>query len=155
MNKNKQNTKQEKFLESLKENYVKRVEEVDMFSKRFTQMCADVNTECLYGYLNLIQHHLDLQEKYSGQYSGWVIPDFMSDVVKQNTEAWIQAVQNTDSVCIEGLKNIKNNLKAVNKNVTLYMQGLERTSKIYENIRLSNNRNELEQKSAEIEPAVT
>lgn len=155
MSKNEQNIEQEKFIDSLKENYVKRIEEVDAFSKRFTQMYAEVNTECLYGYLNLVQHYLDLQKKYSNRYSKWLIPDFMSDAVKQNTETWIQAVQNVDSVCIEGLRNVKNNFKAANKNTALCMQSFERASKIYEDVRLRNNKNELEQKSTEIEPIVT
>jgi len=151
MSKSKQNMHQEKILDSLKENYTKRIEEVDVFSKRVTQMCADVNSECLYGYLNLIQHYLDLQEKYSTRYFGWIVPDFMSDVIKQNTETWIQAVQNTDSVCVEGLKNVKNNLKAANKNATLCMQSFERASKIYDT---RPNKN-LDQTPAEIKPTVT
>lgn len=154
MSENEQNIEQEKFLDSLKENYAKRIEESDAFSKRFTQMCAEVNTECLYGYLNLVQHYLDLQKKYSNRYSGWLIPDFMNDAVEQNTKTWIQAVQNIDSVCVEGLKNVKNNLKAANKSATLCLQSLERSSKIYDT-KQSNNKNELEQKSTEIEPIAT
>lgn len=155
MSKNEQSMEQEKFLDSLKENYVKRIEEVDAFSKRFTQMYAEVNTEYLYGYLNLVQHYLDLQKNYSNRYFEWHIPDFMSDVIKQNTETWVQAVQNVDSVCIEGLRNVKNNLKTVNKNATLCLQSFERASKIHEDVKLGNNKNELKQKSTEIEPIVT
>ncbi len=125
--------KNEKFSDLLKENYSKAVEEADMFSKRFTQTCADVNTEFLYGWLNIIQHYIDIQDKYAEENHVGLSPNIMNPIIKKNTEAWIQSIQNMDSVSIEGLKNIKNNMKAINKNSVLLLQSIDRTSKIYEN----------------------
>jgi len=136
----------EEFLDSLKENYVRRTEEVDAFSKRLSNACADVNTEFLYGSLNFIQHCLDFQRKYSNQYSGLYSSDLISNMVRQNTKAWIQAVQNTDTLYIEGMKNIKNNLRALNKNSILFLQSAERGYDICENLQPHQN-NEVVQQS--------
>lgn len=127
----------EKFIDLLKENYTKTVEEADMFSKRFTQTCADVNTEFLYGWLNVIQHYVDIQEKYAEENPVWYIPNIANSIVKKNTEAWIQSIQNMDSVSIEGLKNLKNSMKTINKNAILFLQSVDRTSTIYANSDLS------------------
>ena len=68
MSKIETNTEQNKTADMLKENYIRRVDEVDSFSKRFTTMCSEINTEFLYGWLNIAQHYVDLQKKYSSQY---------------------------------------------------------------------------------------
>lgn len=127
----------EKFIDLLRKNYTKTVEEADMFSKRFTQTCADVNTEFLYGWLNVIQHYVDIQEKYAEENPVWYIPNIANSIVKKNTEAWIQSIQNMDSVSIEGLKNLKNSMKTINKNAILFLQSVDRTSTIYANSDLS------------------
>jgi hypothetical protein len=91
----------------------------------------------LYGWLNIIQHYLDTQEKYAEENPVWHIPNVMNSIVKKNTEAWIQSIQNMDSASIEGLKNLKNSMKTINKNAVLFLQSVDRTSKIYENSDLS------------------
>jgi len=148
-------TQQEEFFDSLKENYVKRIEEVDAFSRRLSNAYTDVNTEFLYGCINTVQHFLDLQKKYSNQYPGWYFTDFMANITKKNTEAWIQAVHNIDSISIEGMKNMKNNLRAINKNSILAIQSVERGHDIYENIQ-SNHKNQTklqpQKRQAELEP---
>ena len=135
MSKNETNADQkEQVLDSLKDNYVRRIEEVDAFSKRLSNACADVNTEFLYGSLNLIQHYLDFQKKHTNQFSGWYSTDLITNLVKQNTKAWVQAVENTDTLYIQGMKNMKNNLRALNKNSILYLQSTERACDICENL---------------------
>lgn len=134
MSKDQTNTEQQrKTIDTLKENYIRRVDEVDSFSKRFTTMCTEINTEFLYGWLNIAQHCLDLQKKYSGQYPWWYSSDLATKVVKQNTEAWIQTVQNIDSICIDSMKNMKNNMVGENKSVTQCIQNMERFYDIYKN----------------------
>lgn len=129
--------KNEKFTDLFKENYTKTVEETDMFSKRFTQTWADVNTEFLYGGLNIFQHYIDIQEKYVEKNPMWYIPNIANSIVKKNAEAWIQSIQNMDSTSIDGMKNIKNNMKTINKNFVLFLQSMDRASKIYGKSNLS------------------
>lgn len=124
----------EEFFDLLKENYAKRVDEMDAFSRRLSNACIDVSTEFLYGCLNIMQHYLDLQKRYSNQFPAWYFADFTEKMVRQNTEVWIQAVQNFDSVCIEGMKNMKNNLRALNKSSILCIQSIERAYDVYENV---------------------
>lgn len=141
MSKNETNTEQT--IDTLKENYIRRVDEVDSFCKRFATMCTEINAEFLYGWLNTAQHCLDLQKKYLGQYSGWFPSDMAAKVIKQNTETWIQSVHNVDSICIDSMKNMKNNLSGINKSSTQCIQNMERFYDIYKNnSNASKNRNE-------------
>jgi hypothetical protein len=142
-------TRSEEFLNFLNDNYGKRIEEVDVFSKRVTGMCAEINTEFLYGYLNLIQRFLDLQKKFYPQYYISSVPDFMKTIVRQNTDAWIQYIQNVDSTCVETMKNIKNNMKALNNNSALFIQSVERTLDIYNKMQ-SNGESETDQNKSEV-----
>ena len=123
-------TNHENFIHTLKEDYSKRIDEVDAFSKRLANMCVEVNTEFLYGCLDVAQHYLDAQKKCSGQYPMMYSPDFMTGVIKKNTEAWIQAVQNIDTVCIDSMKNMKNNLRSLNRNAVLFVQNAERITDV-------------------------
>ena len=119
-------TNHENFIHTLKKDYSKRIDEVDAFSKRLANMCVEVNTEFLYGCLDVAQHYLDAQKKSSGQYPMMYSPDFMTGVIKKNTETWIQAVQNIDTVCIDSMKNMKNNLRSLHRNVVLFVQNTEK-----------------------------
>jgi len=141
MSKIETNTEQNKTADTLKENYIRRVDEVDSFSKRFTTMCSEINTEFLYGWLNIAQHYVDLQKKYSGQYSVGFPSEIAAKVIKQNTQAWVQAVDNIDSICIDGMKNIKNNLAGVNKGSIQCIQNMERFYNICKNSNASRNPN--------------
>jgi hypothetical protein len=125
-------TQHEKFLHTLKENYVRRIDEVDSFSKRLSNMCVEVNTEFLYGCLDVTQHCLDFQKKFSNQFPWLYNPDLMTNVIKQNTEVWIHTVENIDEAYIETLKNLKNNLKSFHKNSGMFIDNAERIYEIYE-----------------------
>lgn len=129
------NAEQNKTIDTLKENYIRRIDEVDSFSKRFATVCTEINTELLYGWLNIAQHCLDIQKKYSRQYSGgWKYPsDMATKIIKQNTNAWIQTVHNIDSICIDSMKNMKSNLAGINKGSTQCIQNMERFYEIYKN----------------------
>ncbi len=141
MSKIETNTEQNKTADTLKENYIRRIDEVDSFSKRFATMCSEINTEFLYGWLDIAQHCVDLQKKYSGQYSVGFPSEIAAKVIKQNTQAWVQAVDNIDSICIDGMKNIKNNLAGVNKGSIQCIQNMERFYNIYKNSNTSQNPN--------------
>jgi hypothetical protein len=94
------------YLHTLREDYSKRIDEVDAFYKRMSNMGVEVNTEFLYGCLDIAHHYLDLQQ--------------------QNTQAWIQTIQNMDSLGTDGMKNIKNNLRTLNKNTVQSIRNVEK-----------------------------
>ncbi len=129
-------TKHENFIHTLKEDYSKRIDEIDAFSKRFTNMYVELNTEFLYGCLDVTQHYLDVQKKFSGQYPMLYSPDFMTGIIKKNTAAWIQAVQNIDAVCIDSMKNMKNNLRSFHRNAVIFVQNTERLADAGKNFQL-------------------
>jgi len=150
MSKSETNTEQLKTIDALKENYIRRIDEVDSFYKRFTTMHADINAEFLYGWLNTAQHYLDLQKKYSSQYPMLIPFDITSKIIKQNTEALIQTVHNVDSICIDSMKNMKNNMVKINKSSTQCMQNMERFCDIYKNSNTIQNHNEVTSESKKI-----
>jgi len=114
------------YLHTLREDYSKRIDEVDAFYKRMSNMGVEVNTEFLYGCLDVAQHYLDLQQEYSIQYP-WLYPsELLRKVIKQNTQAWIQTIQNMDSLGTDGMKNIKNNLRTLNKNTVQSIRNAEK-----------------------------
>jgi hypothetical protein len=139
-------TEQEKTTDFLKEEYTKRVDEVDNFSKRVFNMYGQVSTEFLYGLLNTLQHGLELQNKVSSQYGNLLLPQFMLSIVKQNTNTWIDFLQNIDTVYIESLKDLKNSVRAINNNAVLCIQSIERGLCGFENIQ-PNIKNEQESKT--------
>lgn len=128
-----ENNSNENFLHDLKDDYSKRIEEVDAFSKRLSNACVEVNTECLYGCLDVVQHSLDLQKNYAKLYPWWFSPAFMTNLIKQNTDAWIQTVQNIDAICVDSMKNMKNNLRSFHKNAVLYIQNAEGVTQTFKN----------------------
>jgi hypothetical protein len=134
MSKEAKQTEQGKTIDFLKEEYTKRVDEADNFSKRIFSMYGQISTEFLYGSLNIIQHGLELQNNSSNQYGNLLDPQFMTGIVKQNTNVWIHFLQNIDTLYVESLKNLKNNMRAMNNNAILCIQSIERGQGVFENI---------------------
>lgn len=132
------NPENESLVDFLKDNYVKRIDEVDAFSKRVSTAYSEVSTEFLYGWLNLTQHYLDLQKSYMNQIPLLIYPELLRKIATQNTEVWLQTVQNIDSVCIDCLKNMKNNLRGINKNSVLFLQNARKMYDIYSNFQEQN-----------------
>lgn len=127
------NAENESLADFLKDNYVKRIDEVDAFSKRMSTAYSEVSTEFLYGWLNLTQHYLDLQKTYMNQTPFPIYSELIRKIAAQNTEVWIQTVQNIDNLCIDCLKNTKNNLRGINKNLVLFLQNMRKMYDIYSN----------------------
>lgn len=121
----------EKITSFLKENWIRRTNEVDSFSKRLLASYGEINNELIYGWLNLLQHYLDAQKDYSNQFQTVFLPEPMRKIVKQNTDLWIHTTQNIDSMCIDCLKNIKNSIRAVNNGFVLSLQNAQRLYAIY------------------------
>lgn len=114
------------YLHTLRQDYSKRIDEVDAFYKRMSNMGVEVNTEFLYGCLDIAQHYLDLQQKNSNQYPWLYSSELLKKLIKQNTQAWIQTIQNMDSLGTDGMKNIKNNLRTLNKNTVQSIRNVEK-----------------------------
>lgn len=131
-NKNEEKLDQEKddsnkkFFDELSDNYIKRTDEIDHFSKHSMNSYVDLNTEFLYGSLNTAQHYIDIQKKYSDQFPIWYLPAQMQGLVKQNTDFLVHIVENADSVYAVGLKFSKNYIKMVNNNFIRYLESFER-----------------------------
>lgn len=125
-------TKSDEFYDKLKENYILRTQECDNFSKRISNACVDVNTESLYGALNLIQQYVGLQKKYAHSYPVWYNYDAIIKQSKIITEAWNQSVQYMDSFYVESLKHTKNNLRSTNSTLIQVIQNIGRFYDIYQ-----------------------
>jgi hypothetical protein len=141
----------EQLLHTLKDDYTKRIDEIDAFSKRLSNICVECNTEFLYGFLDITQHYLDSQKKQARYFPGWYSPDLVTSIIKQNTQAWIKTVENVDAVCTESMKNMKNNLRALSRNVILSLDNSQRIYDIYEN-QQQNHEREQEFKEQENQP---
>ncbi len=125
--------KRDEFFNNLKENYILRITECDSSSKHLLNACADVNTEFLFGILNLIQQYIELQKRYPNYYPEWYNYHLATQQSKIITQAWIQTVQYLDSLYAEFLKHIKNNLHFTNKGWTQIIQDMDRFYNIYQN----------------------
>ncbi|MBI3639310.1 MAG: hypothetical protein HY223_03245 [Thaumarchaeota archaeon] len=136
----------EKFFDKLKENYVQRIQECENFSKRFSTACLDVNTEFLYGMLDLIQQNIDLQKKYAKYFPSWWNYNMAIKQSNMLTEAWIQSIQHLDSFYIEFLKYMKTNLRTNNKTLVQITQDAERYLDIYKKTELVQDKPDLEDK---------
>lgn len=82
------------FLETLKSNYKRRIDEVDNFSKNFSISSADFRTQCLMGLSDMLQHYIDLQKKIVSGYPVWYDQDMMSRQSRMITEAWTNTIRN-------------------------------------------------------------
>ena len=115
-----------KFYDEIKENYSKRIDELSYSSKRSMNLCADLNNECLYGTLNTIQEFVDMQKKYSENFPNGYPQNLILNLVKRNSQAWVQGVENFDSAHADWMKNCKNQIKQLNENYIQYLKYFER-----------------------------
>jgi len=118
--------KEQNFADNIKDNCTKKIENLDHFAKRAMQAHVDLNTELLYGSLNVAQHYIELQEKIWRDTPTLYPVDFMANMFEQNTETWVKGLENIDTVYIEYLKNFKNNIRSINKNSNLIIQSIDR-----------------------------
>lgn len=121
----------ERMFSFIRENWMKRTDEIDSFSKRVLNSCEEINNEFILGCSNFVQHCLDLQKAYSNQFPMFFIPDLTRKIIAQNTDIWVHYVQNFDSVCVDCLKGIKNNIRAYNNNMILFLQSMQKLYNIY------------------------
>jgi hypothetical protein len=86
------------FIEILKSNYKKRIEEVDNFSKNFSSSSANFRSQYLAGLSDLLQYYLELQKKFTKGYPVWYDVDLMSKQSRLITEVWINTIHSMNSL---------------------------------------------------------
>lgn len=126
----KEEFKNEKFFNEVNNNYGKRVGEIEHFSKHFFNLLTDLNAEFIHDCLNIAQHRVDMQKKYSSNFLTWYPSNLILNMMERNNQAWIQAVENTDSMYTNIFYNCKNLLRICNENYLQYMKYFGRN---YEN----------------------
>ncbi|MCH7966085.1 MAG: hypothetical protein IIB02_01495 [Thaumarchaeota archaeon] len=119
----------EKNINKVNVSYGKRVEEAEHFSKHIFNLCADLNAESLHDCLNIAQHYADMQKKYSNDFPTWYPTDNILSLMERNNHAWVQAVENTDSMYTNILNNCKSILRMCNEN---YLQSMKYFERNYE-----------------------
>ncbi len=85
------------FLETLKSNYKRRIEEADNFSRDFSNSSANFRSQYLSGLSDMLQYYIDLQKKFTKDYPLWNDADLMSRQSKMITEAWVNTMRNMSS----------------------------------------------------------
>jgi hypothetical protein len=122
------------YFEQLKTSYRQRIQELDNFSKRFSNNSAGYRSEFLTILLDLSQHYVDLQKKFMVRYPKWYDDNLMTKNSKVITEMWVQAFRNMDSFYSEFLDYASQSLREVNKIGMQMLQTLERYYDLYEDI---------------------
>ena len=115
----------DEFLETLKSNYKKRIQETDNFSRNFSNSSADFRSQYLTGLLDLLQHYLDLQKKFTKDYPLWYDTGLMSKQSKMITESWVNTMRNMDSFYNLLLEYGTKNLRIFNQAMMQMMQMTE------------------------------
>src|SRR5215831_3337204 len=84
------------FFEELKLNYGKRILELDSFSRHFSNTSSVFRSQYLSGMLDIIQHFIDVQKKFTEYMPAFYSDDIMISQSKIITQTWIQAIKNMD-----------------------------------------------------------
>ncbi len=113
------------FLETLKSNYKRRIEEVDNFSRNFSNSSADFRSQYLTGLSDMLQYYLDLQKKFTKDYPLWYDADLMSRQSKMITEAWINTMRNMSSFYSSFLDYGTKNMRIFNQGMMQMIQMAE------------------------------
>lgn len=114
------------FFDQVNQNYAKRSDELEHFSKHLFNLCADLNSECIHSYLNTIQHFVEMQNKHSDRMPMWYPTDQILNWMEQNNKSWVQALENTDSIYTNVLNNCKNFIRVCSDTCQSSMQFFER-----------------------------
>ncbi len=123
-----------RFLEELKLNYRRRIEEVDAFSKHFSSSSSDFRSQCLNGILDVLQYYVDLNKKFSSNMPDWYDGEFMIRQSKMITEAWTKTVQGFDQAYSRFADYSIRNMRLCNQSWIQMMQYAERFYDMQENM---------------------
>lgn len=113
------------FLETLKSNYKRRIEEADNFSRNFSNSSADFRSQYLAGLSDMLEHYLDLQKKFTKDYPLWYDSDMMSRQSKMLTKAWVNTMRDFGSFYSSLLDYGTKNMRIFNQGMMQMMQMVE------------------------------
>lgn len=125
-------TKRHDYLETLKSNYIQRIEEVDNLSKHFSENSSHVRSECLTGILELSQYYIDLQKKFMSRYPKWYDDNLMIKNSQIITEIFTQTIRSMDSFYSAFFDYALKNLRSVDRIGMQMMQASERYYDMFE-----------------------
>jgi len=115
------------FLETLKSNYKRRIEEVDNFSRNFSNSSADFRSQYLAGLSDLLQHYLDLQKKFTKDLPLWYDADLIS-------KAFVNTMHNMSSLYTALLDYWAKNARIINQGMMQIMQMAEMYHDMFEKV---------------------
>lgn len=79
------------YLDILKSNYKQRFEEVDRFSRDLSKTSSDFRSQYLTGLSDLFQYYVDLQKKFTKNFTPW----YDADLMKRQSMMITQSLVNT------------------------------------------------------------
>ena len=122
------------FLETLKLDYKRRIEEVDNFSRNFSNSSADFRSQCLAGLSELLQYYLDLQKKFTKSFPLWYDTDLMSRQSKMITQALVNTMHDVSSLYTSLLDYWAKNARIFNQGMMQIMQMAEMYNDMFEKV---------------------
>jgi len=123
-----------KFLDELKSNYRRRMQEVDTVSKHFSSTASDFRSQYLSSMLDILDYYIDLQKKFLGGLPTWYDNNLMIRQSKVITETWTQAVRNLDLYYSKFVEYSIKNMRLFNQGWIQLMQSSERFYDMYKNV---------------------
>jgi hypothetical protein len=127
-------TKKYDYLEMLKSNYRQRIQEMENFSRHFSENSSGARSEFLTGVLEIAQYYIDLQKKFMSGQPKWYDDNLMIKNSQIITEMFTQAVHNVDSFYSEFLDYALKNFRDINRIGMQMMQTSERYYDMFEDI---------------------
>ena len=118
----------------LKSNYIQRIQEIENFSKHFSENSLGFRSEFLAGVLEISQYYIDLQKKSFPQNSKLFDYNLLMKNSQIITDIWNQAVRNMDSFYTEFINFAIKNLRFADRICIQMLQTSERYYDMFEGI---------------------
>jgi hypothetical protein len=122
------------FVDILKSNYKLRIEEIDKFSRDFSNISADFRSKYLIELIDLLQHNMDLQKKLAKNYPIWYDPDLLGRESMMITKSWINNIHLIGSFYTSLLDYGTKNMRIFNQGITHVLQMIEMYHDMFENM---------------------
>lgn len=122
------------FVDILKSNYKLRIEEIDKFSRDFSNISADFRSKYLVEVLDLLQYHVDLQKKFTKNYLIWYDTDLMDKESMIITKSWINTMHLIRSFYTSLLDYGTKNMRIINQGFIHILQMAEMYYDMFENM---------------------
>ncbi len=122
------------FLDILKLNYKRRIEEMENYSKNFSSASSDFRSQYLAGLSDLVDHYLDLQKKLTKGLPVLYDMDLMGKQSKIITESWTNTTRNVSSLYTSLLDYWIKNMRIFNQAMMQIMQMTEMYHDMFEKV---------------------